>query len=181
PPNRPKRKRRVSLAAAEEEAIQTATYFLERLIADVTSWDERGTDAGNPERELRHAIGIVECALSESDKSDIFQFCYLGPSPFIEFARKAAIPILKRARPPAGTKSGPHSLSWRDQLIIEAIKAVCVRHKLRPTRSPGSMDESHDPSGCSIVAKALRKCGVELSEKRITNEIWPKRTSALFQ
>ena len=97
PPNRRKRKRRVSLAE-EEEAIQTASYFLGRFIADVASWDEQGTDAGNLQRELRHAIGLVECALSERDKSDIFQFCYLGPSPFIELARKAAIPILKRAR-----------------------------------------------------------------------------------
>jgi hypothetical protein len=169
----------VSLAA-EEEAIQTASYFLGRAIADVTSWDEQGTDAGNPERELRHAIGLVECALSESDKSDIFQFCYLGPSPFIELARKVAIPILKRARPPVGSKPGPHSLSWRDQWIIKAIEEVCARHKLNPTRNPGSMDENHDPSGCSIVAKALRRWGVELSEKRITNEIWPKRTLALF-
>jgi len=180
PQRKRQRRRRHVSPAAEEEAIKTATYFLGRVIADITSWDEHGTDAGSPKRELQHAIGLVECALSESDKSDIFQFCYLGPSPFIELARKAAIPILKRARPPVGSKSGAHSLSWRDQLIIEAIRAVCFRHNLKPTRNPGSRDKEHDPSGCSVVAEALRRRGIKLGEKRITDEIWRKRTSALF-
>jgi hypothetical protein len=166
-----KRKRRIS-RAAEEEAIETATYFLGRLIADVTSWNEQGTDAGSSKRELRHAIAFIECVLSDEAADGI---------PGIKIARKAAVPILKRARPPAGSKSGPPSLSWRDRLIIEAIKEVCVRHELNPTRNPGSMDEDHDPSGCSIVAKALCKLGIKLGEKRITKEIWPKRTSALLQ
>jgi hypothetical protein len=171
-----KRKRRIS-RAAEEEAIKTADYFLGPFIGDVTSWNEYGSDAGNPRRELQHAIALVECALSDKSAADIFQFCYLGPSPFIELARKAAIPILKRARPAAGSKSGPPSLSWRDRLIIEAIKEVCVRHELNPTRNPGSRDEEHDPSCCSVVAEALRRRRIKLGEKRITDEIWPKRTS----
>jgi len=181
PPNRRKRRRCIS-RAAEEEAIKTATYFLGRAIKDVTSWDEQGSDSGNPERELRHAIGLVECALSEDQPpNDIFQFCYLPrPSPFIELARKAAIPILKRARPAAGSKPGPRSLSWRDRLIIEAIRVVCAQHNLKPTRNAGSRDEEHDPSGCSVVAAALRRLGIELDEKTITDKIWPKRTSALF-
>jgi len=163
-----KRKRRISLAA-EEEAIETATYFLGRFIADITSWDEHGTDAGNPKRELRHAIAFIECVLSD-EAADVI--------PGIRIARKAAIPILKRARPAAGSEPGPHSLSWRDQLIIEAIRAVCARHNLKPTRGPGSRDEEHDPSGCSVVAEALRRRGIKLGEKRITDEIWTKRTPA---
>jgi hypothetical protein len=174
---RGKRKRRVS-PAAEEEAIKTAIFFLKRCIADVMSWDEQGSDAVNPERGLRHAIGLVECALSDKSASDIFQFCDLGPSPFIELALKAAIPILKRARPPAGSKSGPPSLSWRDLLIIEAIRAVCARHNLKPTRNPGSRDTEHDPSGCSVVAKAFRTLETDLNEKRIT-KIWAKRSPLL--
>lgn len=166
---RRKRKRHVSLED-EEEAIKTATYFLGRLIADVTSWDEQGSDAGSPKRELQHAIALIECVLNAA-ADDI---------PGIEIARKAAIPIFKRARPPAAKKRGAHSLSWRNQLIIEAIRQVCARHNLKPTRNPGSRDEDHDPSGCSIVAEALRRRGIKLSEKRITDEIWPKRTLASF-
>src|SRR5262245_15778256 len=158
-----KRRRRVS-PAAEEKAIETATYFLGRIIADITSWDEQGTDAGSPKRELRHAIAFIECVLSDEAANDI---------PGIKIARKTAIPILKRARPPAGEKSG--ALSWRDQLIIEAIRQVWARHNLKPTRNPGNRDEEHDPSGCSVVAKALRRRGIELSEKRIAEQIWAKR------
>jgi len=170
---RPRRKRRRRVSPeVEEEAVRTALHFLFPL--KVASWDEYGSDAGNPARELQHAIGLVECALSEKSANDIFQFCSLGPSPFIEFALKAAIPILKQARPPAG--SGPHSLSWRDQLIIVTIRAVRARHNLKPTRNPASRDEEHDPSGCSVVAKALGRLGIPLSEKRITDEIWLKRT-----
>jgi hypothetical protein len=161
-----KRRRRVS-PAAEEEAIKTATYFLGRIIADVTSWDEQGTDAGNPARELRHAIAFIECVLGDEAADGI---------PGIKIARKAAIPILKRARPPAGSKSGAHSLSWRNQLIIEAIRQVCARHNLKATRNVGNRDEEHDPSGCSVVAEALRRREIELSESRITKEIWAKRT-----
>jgi hypothetical protein len=167
---RGKRRRRVS-PAAEEEAIKTAPYFLGRFIKEVTSWDEQGTDAGSPKRELQHAIALIECVLGDKAADGI---------PGIKIARKAAIPILKRARPPAGRKPGAHSLSWRDQLIIEAIRAVCARHNLKPTRNPGSRDEEHDPSGCSVVAEALRRRGVKLGEKRITEKIWPKRTAALF-
>jgi hypothetical protein len=172
PTYRGKRRRRVS-PEAEEEAIKTADYFLGPFIGDVTSWNEYGSDAGNPRRELQHAIALVECALSDKSAADIFQFCYLGPSPFIELARKAAIPILKRARPAAGR----NSLSWRDQLIAKIIEAVCSRHNLKPTRNAGSRDTEHDPSGCSVVAEALRRRGIKLGEKRITNEIWLKRTS----
>jgi hypothetical protein len=165
-----KRRRRVP-AAAEEKAIKTATYFLGRVIIDVASWDEQGTDAGSPKRELQHAITLIERVLDDEAADGI---------PCIEIARKAAIPILKRARPPAGRKSGAHSLSWRNQWIIEAIRAVCAQHNLKPTRSPASRDEGHDPSACSIVAEALRRRGVKLSEKRVTDEIWLKRTPALL-
>jgi hypothetical protein len=161
-----KRRRRISLAA-EEDAIKTAAYFLGRM--DVTSWDEHGTDAGSPKRELQHAIAFIECVLSAEAADDI---------PGIKIARKAAIPILKRARPPAGARSGPPSLSWRDQLIIEAIRAVYSRHNLKPTRNPESRDKEHDPSCCSVVAEALRRLRIKLGEKRITDEIWAKRTPA---
>jgi hypothetical protein len=144
---------------------------LGRAIKDVSSWNEHGTDAGSPQRELQHAVALIECVLQDEAADNI---------PGIEIARKAAIPIIKRARPPAGMKRGAHSRSWRDQLIIEAIKAVCWRHEFKPTRNPESRDEDHDPSGCSIVAEALRSSGIELSEKRITDEIWRKRTSSLF-
>ena len=170
---RGKRKRRVS-PEVEEEAVRTALHLLFPL--KFASWDEYDSDADNPALELQHAIVLVECALSEDQPpNDIFQFCYLPrPSPFIELARKAAIPILKRARPPAGSKSGAHS--WRDQLIIETIRAVGAQHNLKATRNPASRDEEHDPSCCSVVAKALGKLGSPLSEKRITDEIWLKRT-----
>jgi hypothetical protein len=167
---RGKPRRRVS-PAAEEEAIKTATYFLGRFIAEVASWDEQGTDVGSPKRELRHAIGLIECGLDDEAANDI---------PGIEIARKVAIPILRRARPPAASKSGSLSFSWRNQIIIEAIKAVCARHNLKPTRNPQSRDEEHDPSGCSVVMEALRRAGNQLSEKRITDEIWGKRTPDEF-
>jgi hypothetical protein len=167
---RPRGRRRIP-PAAEEEAIKTATYFLGPLLADVSSWNERGTDADSLKRELQHAIALVECVLSDEAADNI---------PAIGIARKVAIPILKRARPPVGRKPGAQRLSRRDQLVVKAIEAVCARHNLRPTRNPGSRDEEHDPSGCSVVAEALRRWEIELGEKRITDEIWPKRTLTLL-
>src|SRR5262249_22149037 len=154
----------------EEEAVRTALNFLLPFLKDVVSWNEYGSDAGNPARALRHAIGLVECALIDATApapNDIFQLCYLPrPSPFIELALKAAIPILKQTARAAGSKSG-HSLSWRDQLIIEAIREVRARHNLKPTRNPASRDEEHDPSCCSVLEKALSRLRIKLSEKRI--------------
>jgi len=160
------RKRKIS-PAIEKEAVKTALELLGRFIKNVSYWNEHGTDADSPKRELRHAIALIECVLGDEAADNI---------PGIEVARKAAIPIIRQARPPVGRKRGAHSLSWRDQLIIEAVEAVCRRHKLKPTRNPGSRDENHDPSSCSIVAEALRSFGIELGEKRITDKIWAKRT-----
>jgi hypothetical protein len=156
---RRKRKRRVS-PEVEKEALRTALYLLGPFIKDVASWNEHGSNAGNPKRELQHAIAFIECVLSDEAADDI---------PGIEVARKAAIPILKRNQPAARNR-------WRDQLIVKAIEAVCSRHNLKPTRNPGSRDKEHNPSGCSVVAELFRLLGIKLSEKRITDEIWLKRT-----
>src|SRR5262245_9942374 len=120
-----------------------------------------GSYAGNPKRKLQHAIALIECVLSHKTANRI---------PGIEIARKAAIPILKQNQPAAGENP------WRNELIIKASDAVCSRHDLKPTRNPGSRDKEHDPSGCSVVAELFRLLGIKLGEKRITDEIWLKRT-----
>ena len=122
-----------------------------------------GSYAGNPKRKLQHAIALIECVLSHKTANRI---------PGIEIARKAAIPILKRARPPI-RKRGSYSLTLRDQSIVEAVASICRQYDFKPTRNPASRDEEHAPCGCSIVADALSKLGIKLGEKRITN-IWFK-------
>lgn len=168
--HRGKRRRRVSPEGAKE-ALRTALYLLGPFIGDVASWNEHGSDAGNPKRELRHAIALIECVLGHKIANDI---------PGVGLARDAAIPILKRNCPPAGKKWGDYPLPWRNRLIVEAIEAICSRHDLKPTRNPGNRDDEHDPCGCSVVAELFRLAGIELSEKRIVDEIWFKRTPSKF-
>jgi hypothetical protein len=59
-------------------------------------------------------------------------------------------------------KKAGHQNYLRDQLIRNAVKAVCD-HGFNPTRNPAS----EDPCGCSIVRDVLAESGVHLSEKTI--------------
>jgi hypothetical protein len=57
----------------------------------------------------------------------------------------------------------------RDYLIVKAIKQI-TRQGFKPTRNPASKR----PCGCSIVAAALARVGVHMSESAITT-IWDQR------
>jgi hypothetical protein len=72
-------------------------------------------------------------------------------------------------RPPVTRGPGAHT--WyenfkRDVLVGALVQWTCLEFGLRKSRSRASRREQM-PSGGSVVAAALYRCGIELSEKRI--------------
>jgi hypothetical protein len=119
----------------DEVVIEEASRHLRRLFFDTISWNEGGADTSSPKKRFGAAIGLVgcvfeeaECALNEAGK------CRLNKRArgaiddaiqFIKFARKAAIPVLRQARPPKG-RHGKHGdlNASRDQTIAETVASI---------------------------------------------------------
>jgi hypothetical protein len=156
-------------STAEQKRVQDALDEARRLLAplskDIMSWTEQGAGTVDPAKELRHAIFLVECLANDN---------ILDGHSLAELVRKAAIPILKRARPATGQEGWrANSFALRDQVIAAAVDQIHRQYGFDPTRSPG-----HPPDkecACSIVAKALKKLGIDRpGEKTIATDIWPK-------
>jgi len=116
PPN--KRRKHVD----DEAAIEEACRQLRPLFINVTSWSERKADTNDPKRELESALALVENFVNDSE---------LDGHPFAEIVRKAAIPVLRRARPPVGRR-GHHSdlNATRNQRIAGTVAAIQEQFKL---------------------------------------------------
>ena len=74
---------------------------------------------------------------------------------------------------PARRRAGRNTLfdHWRRDIgIAVLVFLVCKRFNLRPTRSPESRTKLR-PSGCSVLAPALGKARINVSEGRLQN-IW---------
>jgi len=137
----------------EEKAIEDAHRLLVPI--KISSWNEAPKD---PKEELARVIALVECAFGEL--ADTI------PEP----VRKRAIEFLKQCRPPI-RKRGSYSLAGRDRVIVEAIAFIKDKYRIDATQSPAS----DDLCACSIVAEALSRLGIDLTEKAVAN-IWGART-----
>jgi hypothetical protein len=75
--------------------------------------------------------------------------------------RKVVLPALRLGRPPK--RKGPRgNLLW-NRWIAAVVTTICRRHGLKPYRNP----TSKHACGCSVVAEALDRLGMGLSEKSV--------------
>jgi hypothetical protein len=131
----------VSKRNKDTAAIEEASRQLRPLFIDVTSWSKREADTNNPKRELESALALVETFVNDSD---------LDGHPFAEIVRKAAIPVLRRARPPVGRR-GRHSdlNAMRNQRIAATVAAIQEQFNLSQEQASW------------VVSKALRDLWAE--------------------
>lgn len=88
---------------------------------------------------------------------------------YAPIVRKVVLPALRLGRPleRKGPRRGGNLL--RDRWIAVAVTTISQRHELDPYRNP----LSEHPCGCSVVADALRRLGIELAESSV-EEIYRK-------
>jgi hypothetical protein len=117
-------------------AIATAWQHLYRLCIDVASWSDQCVVA-HPGSRREHAVEFIRGALDPDVTSDSMR----------KIAHDVALPIIAQDGSP-----GRPGDARRNQIIVDAIEAVCKAHGLHPTRTVGEAE-----CGCSIVAKAIKK------------------------
>jgi hypothetical protein len=74
-------------------------------------------------------------------------------------------------RPPPRRPRGkhtPHQHLHRDQTLMALIYLACLRFGLQPTRNRDMKLAGH-PCGASLAARAVRRCGIKISEIRLAN------------
>jgi hypothetical protein len=137
----------------DEAAIEEASRRLRRLFVNVVSWSERGADTNNPKVKLEVSIGLVEgvlaeaeCALNEAMKCALnkrAKNAIADVVPFIQLARKAAIPELRQARPSKG-RHGQHSdlNASRYQTIAETVASIREQFGLSQERASSIVSET---------------------------------------
>jgi len=116
-------------------AIEEASRHLRRLFVDSISWNE-GADTSSPKKKFEASIALVEGVLAEAEGAlNEAAKCRLNKRakdaianaiPFIELARKAAIPELRQARPATGPRWGRHRdlNASRNQTIAETVVSI---------------------------------------------------------
>jgi hypothetical protein len=117
-------------------AIAMAWQHLYRLCIDVASWSDQGVVA-HPGSRRKHAVEFIRGALDPDVTSDSMR----------KIAHDVAHPIIAQDGSP-----GRPGDARRNQIIVDAIEAVCKAHDLHPTRRTGEAE-----SGCSIVAMAIEQ------------------------
>jgi hypothetical protein len=77
-------------------------------------------------------------------------------------------------RAPGKRKPGRHEcdLWYRNICICVLVKHACAWLGVQPTRNLASKRPGRRPSGCSIVAQALGRVGVHISEKTVQQHLW---------
>ena len=145
-----------------EKAVEEARTRLRWLTIDCSRWT--GLDPKNDwKNEFHDAVEFVARILNDNAADSLLQKYAPGPG-----ARDAIISALRRGRPgPRGV--GHPSNSLRDRWIASTVAVVCMDARFAPTRNSAT----DTACGCSIVAEALGKLGIELSEKRVRS-IWDK-------
>jgi hypothetical protein len=115
-------------------AIEEACHRLRRLFINVVPWGERGAGTNNPKTEFRSALALVECFVNDSA---------LDGHPLAGIVRKAAIPVLRRARPPIG-RHGRHAdlNSPRDRVIAETVDTICKQYGLSQEQASSVVSEA---------------------------------------
>jgi hypothetical protein len=168
-------------------AIEEASRHLRRLFVDSISWSE-GADTSSPKKKFGASMGLVEgalaeaeCALKASSASlneamkcalnkraknaiDSAMDAIANAIPFIELARKAAIPELRRARPAIG-RWGQHGdlNASRNQTIAETVASIGKQFGLSQEQAS------------SIVSEALKS--LVLEHRRVFRSLTKERAA----
>ena len=86
--------------------------------------------------------------------------------------------LLRRdeTRPNSRAKRGrsKRALLQRDQGIVLTVRQVCWEHGFAATRNREPSGEAPGASGCSIVADALTRLGIRMTERAV-EAIWARR------
>ena len=85
--------------------------------------------------------------------------------------------ILTRAKDDLPRQRGKYAkgvFALRDFTILKAIQYLWETRRLSPTRNAATRDKAGIESGSSIVATALERLGINMSERNI-EEIWGNR------
>lgn len=135
------------------------------------------------EGELQVAVGVVRLA----DKGDL-----IADKALLDVARELQTPMLQnqalapghlqvvaylqRADLTAPRKRKPGrgecDLWYRNLLMCVLVTKACAWLGIRPTRNRGSRRAGRGLSGCSIVAEALTRVGIPISEDALQQHIW---------
>jgi hypothetical protein len=144
----------------EEAALAEAYKLLEPLTKPVRSWAivSWSSDAANdPRDEYEAAIDFVtvllEQLLEQPDADELL-------STFAPVMR-AILPVLRRGPP---KRKGRRSNLTRDRCIAAVVTTICRQHQLGPYRNPLSR---HEHNGCAIVAKALQRLEINMTEETV--------------
>ena len=152
-------------------AIEEASRHLRRLFVDSISWNE-GADTSSPKKKFEASIALVEGVLAEAEGAlNEAAKCRLNKRakdaianaiPFIELARKAAIPELRQARPSIG-RHGQHGdlNASRNQTFAETVVSIREQFGLSQERAS------------SVVSEALKS--LVLEHRRVLKLLIKKR------
>ena len=152
-------------------AIEEASRHLRRLFVDSISWNE-GADTSSPKKKFEASIALVEGVLAEAEGALNEAAKYrlnkrakdaiANAIPFIELARKAAIPELRQARPSIG-RHGQHGdlNASRNQTIAETVASIGKQFGLSQEQAS------------SIVSEALKS--LVLEHRRVLKLLIKKR------
>jgi len=152
-------------------AIEEASRHLRRLFVDSISWNE-GADTSSPKKKFEASIALVEGVLAEAEGAlNEAAKCRLNKRakdaianaiPFIELARKAAIPELRQARPSIG-RHGQHGdlNASRNQTFAETVASIREQFVLSKERAS------------SVVSEALKS--LVLEHRRVLKLLIKKR------
>ena len=152
-------------------AIEEASRHLRRLFVDSISWNE-GADTSSPKKKFEASIALVEGVLAEAEGAlNEAAKCRLNKRakdaianaiPFIELARKAAIPELRQARPSIG-RHGQHGdlNASRNQTFAGTVASIREQFVLSQERAS------------SVVSEALKS--LVLEHRRVLKLLIKKR------
>ena len=155
----------------DSAAIEEASRHLRRLFVDSISWNE-GADTSSPKKKFEASIALVEGVLAEAEGAlNEAAKCRLNKRakdaianaiPFIELARKAAIPELRQARPSIG-RHGQHGdlNASRNQTFAETVASIREQFVLSQERAS------------SVVSEALKS--LVLERRRVFKLLIKKR------
>jgi len=179
---------------AHEAAVAEAYKLLEPLTKpgyswSIINWNEAGSDRGTSRRELHDAavgfvIGLLDPAPPGSIQSETHNIQPAAPigryDPQVQRAadellgiiapivRKVVLPALRLPPPPKrkgarAPKRGPRGILWF-RWVAAVVTTICQKYELAPYRNPLS---EHRRNGCAVVAEALKRLGIGLSESRV--------------
>jgi hypothetical protein len=154
---------------AAEAAVEEACKLLRPLTKPARSWgivNWSDPDAANdPRDEFEAAIEFVIALLDPADsraRQAADEFLGAHSPIAAPIVRKVVLPALRLGRLPK--QKGPHGLLLRDRWIAAVVTTICQRYGLRPYRNQANKREYN---GCAIVAKALGRLGINITEETV--------------